>query len=338
MFLNKRFVAGLVCLAALMFSACSKPAGSYEVEVISPQRTSAPAPNSNSSATATPTPKPQAGYLVGPFQEFEIVGSLADYSAPTQTQLENRDQLAFFKQDGKTGVIDLNGTIVIPAEKDVHWCPVCGITNADESEIYDAKGQVVGSGGHGLADTEVVFDPNRKGLYVADMGVFQPWTDGVVNTLEPVVAQVATLTDTTKDNSQWKGYSFLEEDHPVLLGETQGYTLFNPDGTLLSKQVFQAVERASTGLFAVQQQDVWGYLNQATGEMLVEPVYLAARPFWGDRAAVKTETGWGYISLAGSEKTTMTFLDAATASSDGKAWVKTQDGWGVILLADYKPG
>ena len=70
----------------------------------------------------------------------------------------------------------------------------------------------------------------------------------------------------------------------------------------------------------------------------MEPVYLAARPFWGDRAAVKTETGWGYISLAGSEKTTMTFLDAATASSDGKAWVKTQDGWGVILLADYKPG
>ena len=72
-------------------------------------------------------------------------------------------------------MIDLDGTVRIPAEKDVHWCDVCGITNSDESEIYEQDGTVVGSGGHGLASGTLYYDVNSKKVYAVDMGWLYSW-------------------------------------------------------------------------------------------------------------------------------------------------------------------
>lgn len=328
----------VVCLAMAMTACGQKAKGDYDVEVIRPDHSSAPAPskpNKEDTSDAEPTATPQAGYLVGPLDDIEITTSLADYSAPSNSELKNREQLAFFTQNGKTGVIDFEGNIVIPAEKNVHWCPVCGITNEGETEIYNEKGEVIGSGGHGATELGLYYDADKKSLYVeGEFGILQPWNANTLTTLEPMIVSVVTISDTTQDDPNWKGYSLQQEDHPVSISDATGYMLFKPDGTALNGEVYQEVQRASVGTFAVKKDGLWGYVNQETGEQLVNFLYLDARPFCGDRAAVKTETGWGYISLAGAKKTSMTFLKAASAY-DGKAWVKTSDGWGVIKLSDY---
>lgn len=336
----KRWI-GVILAICLMISitACGQKAQSdYQVEVIGPDHSSALAPSKEddvASDSTEPTATPQVGYVAGPVKDIEITTSLADYSAPTNSELKNREQLAFFKQDGKTGVIDMAGNIVIPAEKNVHWCPVCGITNEGETEIYNEKGEVIGSGGHGPTELALYYDAEKKALYAeGEFGVLHSWNANTLNTLEPMIVSVVTVSDTTQDDPEWKGYSLQQEDHCVKISQATGYMLFRPDGTPLNNEVYQEVQRASVGTFAVKKDGLWGYVNQETGEQLVDCLYLDARPFCGDRAAVKTETGWGYISLAGSKKTSMTFLDAASAY-DGKAWVKTADGWGVIKLSDY---
>ena len=131
-----------LCLAAalaLSLAACKNEPESYPVEVVGPERTSAPVPTADPEASASPQP----GWVVAPRTDIDIQKSLADYAKPQATQLAQQDQLAFFLQNDKIGVIDLDGTVRIPAEKDVHWCDVCGITNSDESEIYEQDGTVV---------------------------------------------------------------------------------------------------------------------------------------------------------------------------------------------------
>lgn len=339
--MKKQWIAAAlaVCLA-VGFTACKKSDGGYDVTVIGPEQTSAPsAAQPQASAEPTATPKPQAGFVVGPVKDIDIVASLADYSAPTQTELplEQREQLAFFTQNGKTGVIDLEGNIVIPAEKDVHWCPVCGITNEGETEIYNAKGEVIGSGGHGQFETPIYYDTRTKALYLENMDTLAAWDAELLNTLEPVIAQVVTTAPTTQEDANWKGSFLKDESTPVIVGETEGYMLFQPDGTALSKQVYEEIQRASTGTFAVKQDGLWGYVNQETGEQMIACQYLDALPFNGDRAAVKTETGWGYISLTGRQKTSMDFLGAASVADESTAWVRTAEGWGVVKLSDYPP-
>lgn len=337
--MNKKWIAAAlaVCLA-VGFTACKKADSGYEVQEIGPDKTSVPSTvQSQTNAQPTATPKPQAGFVVGPLKNIEIVASLADYSAPTQTEmpLEEREKLAFFTRDGKTGVIDLEGNIVIPEEKDVHWCPVCGITNEGETEIYNAKGEVIGSGGHGQFETPIYYDTKTKALYLENMETLVSWNQDLLNTLEPVIATVVTITPTTQEDSNWKGSFLNDESAPVIVGESEGYMLFKPDGTALSSQAYEEIQRASTGTFAVKKDGLWGYVNQETGEEMIPCQYLDAHPFNGDRAAVKTETGWGYISLTGRQKTSMEFLDAASAADQSTAWVKTDAGWGVIQLSDY---
>ena len=337
--MNKKWIAAIlaVCLA-VGFTGCKKSNDGYEVTVIGPEKTSAPSTvQSQSDAEPTATPKPQAGFVAGPVKDIDIVASLADYSAPSQTQLtlEERERLAFFTQNGKTGVIDLEGNIVIPAEKDVHWCPVCGITNEGETEIYNARGEVIGSGGHGQFETPIYYDTTTKALYLENMDTLVAWNAQLLNTLEPVIATVVTITPTTQEDTNWKGSYLSDGTAPVIVGQTEGYRLFKPDGTALNDQVYEEIQRASTGTFAVKQNGLWGYVNQETGEQMIPCQYLEALPFNGDRAAVKAESGWGYISLTGRQKTSMEFLGAASAADESTAWVRTAEGWGVANLSDY---
>lgn len=334
--IKKWIGAGLALCLAISITACGTKAASsdYGVQVISPQKTSAPAP-SKADSNAEPTATPKAGYVVGPLKDIEITQSLADYSAPINDTLKDQQNLAFFEQDGKTGVIDLDGNIIVPAEKNVHWCPMCGITTDGETEIYNEKGEVIGSGGHGAFGLSVFYDADQNVLYSeGEFGQLNPWSKDTLNTLEPIIVPVVTISSTTADDPNWKGYYLQTEDNSVNISDPTGYMLFKPDGTPLVSQVYQQIQRASVGTFAVQKDGLWGYLNQETGEQLVDCLYLDARPFCNDRAAVKTDTGWGYISLAGNKKTSMDFLEAQSAYN-GKAWVKTADGWGVIQLTDY---
>ena len=321
-----------LCLAAalaLSLAACKNEPESYPVEVVGPERTSAPVPTADPEASASPQP----GWVVAPRTDIDIQKSLADYAKPQVTQLAQQDQLAFFLQNDKIGVIDLDGTVRIPAEKDVHWCGVCGITNSDESEIYEQDGTVVGSGGHGLASGTLYYDVNSKKVYAEDMGWLYSWEEIKASTNQPFIADAVSITP--KEGAGGPDDTYISAtDTPVDVSEVQGKIIIMPDGTALDGVVYEDVTSASEGLFAAKMAGLWGFVNATTGQQAVPFVYEAVRPFNESLAAVKTATGWGYINTSGAE-TVMTFENAQSASG-GKAWVKTADGWGVALLSDWK--
>lgn len=322
-----------LCLAAaltLSLAACGKAESeSYPVEVVGPERTSAPAPTSDPSGSATPQP----GWVVAPRTDIEIVESLADHEKPQTTQLAQQDQLAFFTQDGKTGVIDLEGTVRIPAEKNVHWCGVCGITNADESEIYEQDGTVVGVGGHGSAASNVYYDTNSGTVYLEDFNWLVSWDKVQVSTNQPFIAKAVAITP--KEGAGGPEDTYIDgTDTAVTIGDVQGEIIILPGGQPLDNVIYEQVNSASEGLFAAKMAGLWGFVNAATGEQAVPFVYKEVRPFNEGLAAVRTDTGWGFVNTAGSEKTVMTFENAQSASG-GKAWVKTAEGWGVAQLSDW---
>ena len=322
-----------LCLAAalaLSLAACGKATSeSYPVEVVGPERTSAPMPTAAPQTSAAPQP----GWAVAPRTDIEITGSLADYEKPQTTQLAQQDQLAFFVQNGKTGVIDLEGTVRIPAEKDVHWCGVCGITNADESEVYEQDGTVVGAGGHGTGSSNVYYDVNSGTVYVEDVDWLISWDNIHVSTNQPFIAKAVSITP--KEGAGGPEDTYIDgTDTAVTIGEKQGDIIILPSGKPLDNVIYEQVNSASEGLFAAKMAGLWGFVNAATGQQAVPFIYSEVRPFNEGLAAVNTGSGWGYVNTAGSEKTVMTFENAQTASG-GKAWVKTADGWGVILLSDW---
>ena len=67
-----------MCLA-VSFTACKKANDGYDVTEIGPEKTSAPSTvQPQATAAPTATPKPQAGFVVGPVKDIDIVASLAD--------------------------------------------------------------------------------------------------------------------------------------------------------------------------------------------------------------------------------------------------------------------
>ena len=66
-----------LCLAAalaLSLAACKNEPESYPVEVVGPERTSAPVPTADPEASASPQP----GWVVAPRTDIDIQQSLAD--------------------------------------------------------------------------------------------------------------------------------------------------------------------------------------------------------------------------------------------------------------------
>lgn len=312
-----------ICFSAALVSCGGKPQSEYEIEIKTPERTSAPQPVS--SVPSGPTA--DGNWLVEPRTDLAITSSLADYSQ-ARTPIENRGQYAFFEQNSKTGVIDMAGNVVVSADEDVHWCGLCGITNDGETKIFNAKGEVIGSGGHGLSTGFAYINKETGEVYYSDGPSLSKWSDLGLVTADPIIAEVVEFLPGTEADHDAPDGSYVK------LGEAQAYVLLNADGTLLDNVHYEAIAPFSEGVFAGKMAGLWGYVDAYTGQQLVPFTFLETRPFKNGIAAVKTETGWGYISLAGNEKTKMTFLDAATAT-DGKAWVKTKDGWGVIALADW---
>ena len=336
----KRLTVSLVCgLLAICTGCTNLPSSSgYEGEGMQPEQT-APASSQQESSTPTPAPTEEPvkaiEFKVGPLEEgMEIVTSLADYAAPYNRALEQQEELALYQQDGKMGVIRLDGTIVVPAEENVHWCEVCGIVNEDESKIFDHTGSVVGVGGHGIGGGNLFYEPTEGKLYTTDYEYLIPY-----QTAQGERGQLITAVP-VRAITEGEGYYQNNGDTytPVQLGDIQGYYLFHLDGTKAGDTLWQDIRyHGQSDMYTIQLEGKWGYCSHETGEVLLAPAYEEVLPFWNGRAAVKTSTGWGYIDLTGKEQTPMDFLQATTADSSRCAWVKTEQGWGVIDLQEVQP-
>lgn len=303
----------------------------YEVEISGPKHTSTPpAATAAPQATQAPGSQPEEVWLVEPRQDIEIIESLSEEDPAIQRPGDWHRNLSLFRFEGGTGVLDQEGKILVPASENVHWCWNCGLTNEDESKIFDETGAVIGSGGHGERGSTLLYDPDKDALYLDSMGLLVPWqnVEGGQDVGGVLAADVVSLTADPENGIYELNAEMMSASEP------RGKMLFNADGSKLTDTVYEAVGVNSEGIMAVQSGGKWGFLNVGTGEQLLPFEYNQVRPFHQGIAAVQTEKGWTYVGTGGGARTYIGFLDAATAQ-DGKAWVKTEKGWGVIRLEDW---
>ena len=288
-------------------------------------------------------------WLVEPRSDLEIAVSMAELGQPRNPEraagLANQGELAFFGQNGGFGVIDLDGNIVIPASEGAVWCSLCGITNQDESIIFDGEGNHVGVGGHDGGGSNLMYDPDRQQFLDGDMIMVQPVQPGQNTGIR--AARVVRITEAA-DGIGNGHYLYSEEAGDIATTEEPlgTWVLMGTDAQpLLDGEQLEDVaglwnllrgsqltdDPVREGLILVKQNGLWNYLDAETCRVHLGG-YLNARPFVNGRAAVRTESGWGYIDRDGTELTPMLFEDAASVSPDGRAWVRTEDGWGVIAL------
>lgn len=322
-------------LLVLSLAACGEKTESlpeYEVTVQKPTQTSAPV---SAPASSSALEENKQAWLVEPRTDIEIVESLASHASAQQVPGDWHRKLALFKKDGGIGVIDLAGNVIVAPSENVHWCPICGITNSDESKIFNEKGEVVGSGGHGAPDTKLLYDPDKKALYTSSYGMLSAVSPEQIADFGVLVADVVTIA---KPEGDAQGYAVVdqygEETGEVLsVSESRGKMVLKTDGTPVDNVLYEDVKDAHEGAIAAKHDGKWGFLAEETGEQLVPFNYNAVTPYHEGLAAVDTGDGWTYISLTGTQRTDADFAGAATVQ-DGKAWVKTDKGWGVIQVED----
>lgn len=324
-------------LLALSLTACGGKSEStlpeYEVEVQRPTQTSVPV---SASSSAVQKPEEKQVWLVEPRADIEIVESLADRAGAQQVPGEWHRNLALFKKDDGVGVIDLEGNVIVAPSENVHWCPICGITNSDESKIFNEKGENVGSGGHVAPGARLLYDPDSKALYTSSYGMLSAVSAEQISDFGVLAAEVVTVKPVEGDQ---QGYAVVDaygaETGEVLsVSEPRGKIVLKTDGTPLDDVLYEEIKEAHEGAIAAKRDGKWGFLNEETGEQLIPFLYNAVNPYHEGLAAVDTGNGWTYISLTGTQRTSAEFTGAATVQ-DGKAWVKTDKGWGVIRLEDW---
>ncbi len=328
--LHKTAAALALALAfGLCFAACGeKEPEDYGIEVEGPKRTSAPAPSQTASSTAQPE---GIVWALEPRADIEITRSLADYDPPASGNLPQQGQLAFFTQNGSSGVVDFSGGILVPASENVEWCPVCGIAGVADHRVFDGGGNVRTDTDHGAALEPYVYDEVSGQAYASAFGTYIPWAEQHEASSGYEMAPVVRITRLGEDDF---GFSFVQEggaEYPAEVEETGSFLLLNKTtGLPVNSQRYTAYELRAN-LFTVQQNGLWGCVD-GEGNELLACTYLELRPFVDGVAAARTDAGWGFVDLEGRPYTPMEFLGAASAF-EGRAWVKTAEGWGVIELA-----
>ena len=318
-------------LLAALAGCGEKEPTDYGIEIEGPKRTSAPAPSQAGSDLNGDGEPEGIVWSLAPRTGIEITRSLADYDAPTAGALAGQGRLAFFRQDGSTGVIDLSGNVVVPAYENVEWCPVCGIVSVDGHRMYDAAGGVYADRGHGGVQAPYVYDEASGQAYAQAFGTYMPWAERQEQTSGYEMVPVVRITRLGEDDF---GFSFVLEggvEYPADVEGLHTYLLLNKStGLPVNSQRYTDYELRGS-LFTVQQNGLWGCVD-GEGHELLSCTYIDLRPFVDGVAAVHTGSGWGFVDMEGRAFTAQDFLGAASAY-EGSAWVKTEEGWGVIDLA-----
>ena len=111
----------------------------------------------------------------------------------------------------------------------------------------------------------------------------------------------------------------------------EGYVLVQPSTGKQVGPVCEAIDRYSDGLYAVQQNGLWGYLD-IDGTQEIPASTSRHGPSAATWPPCRTPMACGgYISLAGTVKVPFQYLGAASVTG-GRAWVKTSEGWGVVAI------
>ena len=275
-------------------------------------------------------------------------GSQVDPNNEKNTAYAN---YSVIRQNGKYGIIDYSGNMVVPAEYDDYYTCWCGevtlfnIINEKNDEYeycsIDSSNQVVYyAAEHHDSSPKYYWNSNEEKIYVKDADEEQ----GEEYTGKKAV--VVCEADVKKSDNGFYDISPVSE--PL-------YGLAKKDKLILDMQYtdFYAPAYKGAGLTCIafeNDEGKWGYVgsdgktiidfkcdgdmsaycgNVIDDEMAVHP-YL----FTDDYLPVSIDSSYGYYDIDGNCIVKPGEFDQARPAHNGKAWVMKSGKWGVIAFGD----
>lgn len=268
--------------------------------------------------------------------------------------------------DGKWGLTDLSGEIMIPCEyeKVSTYSNALALVKKDDL-IYSVDAQnhrmyvlPEGSqaGGVGLRQQVTDFGNYandrvplyRNGIWQRATGTFElgsmsfeafgMYTDGYAAAKTGTKWGVIDLSDTWMLPAEYDAVMMDElgrcYGQGCVFAKKNGTVTLFADGQLLPGKYDDAQPFQEDGYAAVQMNGKWGFVDTA-GVMQIDCQFDEARSFHQGLAAVRIGERWGYIKLDGEIAIEPVFYNAKSFC-DGYAPVETENGWTIIQLYEYE--
>lgn len=275
-------------------------------------------------------------------------GSQVDPNNEKNTAYAN---YSVIRQNGKCGIIDYSGNMVVPAEYDDYYTCWCGevtlfnIINEKNDEYeycsIDSSNQVVYyAAEHHDSSPKYYWNSNEEKIYVKDADEEQ----GEEYTGKKAV--VVCEADVKKSDNGFYDISPVSE--PL-------YGLAKKDKLILDMQYtdFYAPAYKGAGLTCIafeNDEGKWGYvgsdgktiidfkcdgdMSAYCGKVIDDEMAVHPYLFTDDYLPVSIDSSYGYYDIDGNCIVKPGEFDQARPAHNGKAWVMKSGKWGVIAFGD----
>lgn len=275
-------------------------------------------------------------------------GSQVDPNNEKNTAYAN---YSVIRQNGKYGIIDYSGNMVVPAEYDDYYTCWCGevtlfnIINEKNDEYeycsIDSSNQVVYyAAEHHDSSPRYYWNSNEEKIYVKDADEEQ----GEEYTGKKAV--VVCEADVKKSDNGFYDISPVSE--PL-------YGLAKKDKLILDMQYtdFYAPAYKGAGLTCIafeNDEGKWGYvgsdgktiidfkcdgdMSAYCGKVIDDEMAVHPYLFTDDYLPVSIDSSYGYYDIDGNCIVKPGEFDQARPAHNGKAWVMKSGKWGVIAFGD----
>lgn len=261
------------------------------------------------------------------------------------------------KANGRWGLADASGELVIPCEYDKISTYSGGEAIAKKDGVIsgiDADGNRVALL-HEAADDFGNYNENRLGLKTEDGWLL---ADGEFHTGTVCLEALGMYSDggaPAKLDGKWgilnAGGSewLLSAEYDEIIQDELGRAY--KDGAVFVKRgeqvlllvegeqvgdIYEDARPFADGWAAVKKNGKWGFIDRE-GTVQIDFQFDDALSFGQHLAAVKVHETWGYVSLKGEVVIAPEYLEAKSFCN-GSAPVKTETGWRFITLLEYKEG
>lgn len=275
-------------------------------------------------------------------------GSQVDPNNEKNTAYAN---YSVIRQNGKYGIIDYSGNMVVPAEYDDYYTCWCGevtlfnIINEKNDEYeycsIDSSNQVVYyAAEHHDSSPRYYWNSNEEKIYVKDADEEQ----GEEYTGKKAV--VVCEADVKKSDNGF--YDISPVNEPL-------YGLAKKDKLILDMQYtdFYAPAYKGAGLTCIafeNDKGKWGYvgsdgktiidfkcdgdMSAYCGKVIDDEMAVHPYLFTDDYLPVSIDSSYGYYDIDGNCIVKPGEFDQARPAHNGKAWVMKSGKWGVIAFGD----
>lgn len=344
--MNKIFCSALTAVVAgAMLTGCAMPWEKGADDDVAPDGYSYTA-DSNSEQ------KQAYRWLIEPTINADNIisfdGSQVDPNNEKNTAYAN---YSVIRQNGKYGIIDYSGNMVVPAEYDDYYTCWCGevtlfnIINEKNDEYeycsIDSSNQVVYyAAEHHDSSPRYYWNSNEEKIYVKDADEEQ----GEEYTGKKAV--VVCEADVKKSDNGFYDISPVSE--PL-------YGLAKKDKLILDMQYtdFYAPAYKGAGLTCIafeNDEGKWGYvgsdgktiidfkcdgdMSAYCGKVIDDEMAVHPYLFTDDYLPVSIDSSYGYYNIDGNCIVKPGEFDQARPAHNGKAWVMKSGKWGVIAFGD----